>query len=177
VKLVEIRRHSLRDRPAEELSAAGRALAQEVGMTRGPFRRVVSSVSRRAAETAEAMVGHPPQLQTPLWFDLGDGEIPWPLSFAGYGRQVRENPVARALARQLGESVEQILSGLNEEEQALVATHGGFPELVSAHWATSRQLEELGAPCRCMEGVLLRFDHDRFAGAEALRVPESRTRM
>ena len=176
MKAVEIRRHSVRERPAEHLSKRGRELAAEVGKTRGPFRVVLSSTSPRAIETAEAM-GCPPQAKSALWFDFGEGAIPWPLTFAEYGGQVETNPVARILARKLAGSVREILPRLEEGQQALIVTHGGFPELATTNWSLSPEMVRLGPPCKCMEGVLLRFQEDEYAGADALRVPESSTRL
>jgi hypothetical protein len=176
MKQVEIRRHSVRDPPQEHLSARGRALAREVGSRRGPFRRVISSPATRAVETAEAM-GFPPQATTPLWSDLGGGAIPWPLTFEEYAREVRVNPVASRLAGQLAESIALLAAGLDEGDQALIVTHGGFPELATATRVPPAELVGLGPACRCMEGVLFRFRGADVLGVEPLRLTGGRTRL
>lgn len=176
MKQVEIRRHSVRDKPSGHLSSAGRTLAAEVGRARGPFQLCVSSPVLRAVETAEAM-GFPPHRLDPRWYDAGEEPLPWPRTFAEYHELARSLPSARAKSAELRGAVESILAELSEGSQALVATHGSFPELASAAWITRGRAVDLGPPCRCMEGVLLEFEARRLRRAEPLRVPPAQTRL
>lgn len=176
MRAIEIRRHSLRDKPGEHLSAAGRRLAEEVGRGRGPFRLSVSSPAARAIETAEAM-GWPPGVRSELWFDLGGGEIPWPLSFSEARDQLHGRTAARTLGGRLRAELDRIRTGLREGQEALVVTHGGFPELCGALYATPEKTEELGGPCRCLEGVWLAFDPSGVVQCRGLRLPADRTRL
>ncbi len=176
MRSVELRRHSVRDRPAEHLSEAGRRLAADVGRTRGPFRLVVSSPAPRARETAEAM-GFPPDEVDDLWYDLGEGGIPWPASFREMLDQLAVNPRAVEFAGRTRTAVRALLARIRDGEAVLVTTHGGVPELVAASWCEPAVLDRMGPACRCMEGVRLEFRDGTCAAGAALRVPADRTRM
>jgi broad specificity phosphatase PhoE len=176
MRFVEIRRHSVRDLPDEHLSAAGRALAAEVGRTRGPFRLVVSSPAPRARETAVAM-GFPPDEEDPVWYDLGDGRVPWPASFSEMLDQLATNPRAMEVAGRFRTAILRLLARVRDGEAVLVVAHGGVPELVAASWCEPAVLDRLGSPGRCMEGVRLDFEGEVCVGATDLRVPADRTRM
>jgi broad specificity phosphatase PhoE len=176
VRLLEVRRHSVRDLPDEHLSEGGRRLATDVGRTRGPFRVVVSSPVLRARETALAM-GFPPHAEDPLWYELGDGRVPWPLSFPEMLDQLAVNPRARETALRFRAAVAALLAQVSDGEAVLVVAHGGVPELIAATWCEPAVLDELGPPCRCMEGVQLAFEGEVCVRATALRVPADRTRI
>ncbi len=173
---VEIRRHSARDRRQEHLSEEGRDLARDIGAGRGPFRFVLASPAARAVETAEAM-GVVVDRTDDLWYDFGQGAIPWPLSFAEAGAQVRRNPAAQELVARLRTSVLQLVERLDDDERALVVTHGGFPELAAAAWSSPGHLDRLGGPCKCCEGILLRFVGPGDVETQVLRVNDPRTRL
>jgi broad specificity phosphatase PhoE len=176
VRFIEIRRHSVRDLPDEHLSEAGRRLAVDVGRTRGPFRRVVSSPALRAVETAVAM-GFPPDDVDAVWYDLGDGRVPWPLSYREMLDQLAVNPRATEVAARFRTAMLGLLDRLHEGEAALVVAHGGVPEMVAASWCDPAVLDRLGPAGRCMEGVRLGFEGRVCVSAEDLRVPADRTRI
>src|SRR5512143_3142167 len=84
MKTIEIRRHSIRNKPGPHLSQQGVTLARLVGQNLGPFDRVVTSTLPRAFETAIAM-GFAVDEQNELMSTYGNDverEIPWPQSFA-----------------------------------------------------------------------------------------------
>jgi hypothetical protein len=176
MRFLEVRRHSVRDLPDEHLSDAGRQLAADVGRSRGPFRRVVSSPELRAQETAVAM-GFPPDEVDPLWYDLGDGRVPWPLSFPEMLDQLATNPRALEVAARFRTATRQLLARSRDGDAVLVVAHGGVPELVAAIWCAPAVLERIGPPCRCMEGVYLEFEGEVCLTGSALRVPAHRTRI
>ncbi len=176
MKIVEIRRHSVRDLPDEHLSEAGRQLAAEVGRSDGPFRLVVSSPKLRAQETALAM-GFPPDEIDPRWYDLGDGQVPWPLSFSEMLEQLAVNPRAAEVAAKFRTGVLDLLGRIPDGASVLIVAHGGVPELVAASWCAPATLEEMGPACRCMEGIRLEFDGSTCVAAAVLRVPAERTRI
>jgi len=55
MKILEIRRHSIRSKPGDHLSQQGVALARKIGEGMGPFAFVTTSTLPRAFETAIAM--------------------------------------------------------------------------------------------------------------------------
>ncbi|MFZ1023006.1 MAG: histidine phosphatase family protein [Thermoplasmata archaeon] len=173
---MEIRRHSVRNIPEEHLSEPGRLLAASVGRTRGPFQLVVSSPALRAQETAVAM-GFPPSEEDRLWQELGDGSIPWPLSFREMRQQVKHNPRAKDVAARFQAALRRLAARIPESGSALVLAHGGVPELVAASWFGPSVLEGLGPPCKCMEGIYLSLEGGRAVDVTVLRVHDSRTRM
>jgi broad specificity phosphatase PhoE len=176
MRYVEIRRHSVRDLPGVHLSEPGRRLAADVGRTRGPFRVVVSSPELRAQETAIAM-GFPPDELDRLWNDLGDGRVPWPLSFAEMLDQLAINPRAIEVAARFRTGLSSLLARIGERDAILVVAHGGVPELVVASWCEPGGLDRMGPACRCMEGVYLGFDGEVCVTSTPLRVPAERTRI
>jgi broad specificity phosphatase PhoE len=176
MRSVEIRRHSVRNLSSEPLSEAGRSLPEDVGRARGPFQLVVSSPTARARETALAM-GFRPTGVDPLWYELGDGSIPWPLSFREMGFQFEADPRAKEIAGRFQEAIRGLTDRVSEGSSVLLIARGGVPELVAASWFPPTVLEGLGSPCKCMEGTCLFVEHGRAVGVEALRVPGYRTRI
>jgi broad specificity phosphatase PhoE len=176
MRFVEIRRHSVRDLPDEHLSVRGRQLAAEVGKSRGPFHVVVSSPTIRARETALAM-GFPPAVESELWYELGDGKVPWPLSFKEMGEEFRINPRAKVVAARFRAALQELLAHIPDGGAALIVAHGGVPELVGASWGDAATLERLGPACKCMEGIYLSVEGDTCVGVADLRVPQGRTRI
>src|SRR5215217_30724 len=55
MRLLEIRRHARRERPAQHLIQRGVDMARTLGAELGPFHRVVTSPLARCVETAVAM--------------------------------------------------------------------------------------------------------------------------
>jgi hypothetical protein len=176
VRFLEVRRHSVRDLPNEHLSEAGRRLAKDVGRTRGPFQIVVSSPAPRAQETALAM-GFPPTKVDQLWYELGDGSLPWPLSFSEMREQFDQNPRASNIAARFWAAGRAILTRVPEMGSALIVAHGGVPELLAASRFGTAILAGLGAPCKCMEGIYLSLEGKAVVAVTTLRVPEARTRI
>ncbi len=179
MKVVEVRRHSVRDKPEPDLSSAGRALAQEVGSRVGPFQRCVSSPVPRAVQTAEAM-GFPPTELDPLWGTIADTvvkEIGWPAPFWRVKSAVlHDGPSARFADLLLG-SVRSQLAQVQDRGALLITTHGGFPELLAVRALPHLDPRPWGGVLRCMEGVRLTFQGGTPPRIEVLRVPEERTRI
>jgi hypothetical protein len=95
---------------------------------------------------------------------------------------IRDRPgehlsVARTLGDRLRRELEPTRTNLREDEQGLVVTHGGFPELSGALYASVEEADALGGPCRCLEGVWVLFVSDGSVRVQALRLPAERTRL
>jgi broad specificity phosphatase PhoE len=172
MKIIEIRRHSIRSKPSDHLNQQGITLARLVGQNLGPFDRVITSTLPRAFETAIAM-GFAVDEQIELMSTYGDEierEAPWPLSCAGYAEVVRQGGAAARYANQLAAIYTKLADYLADGRAALVVNHGGVAEMGAVaclpnadHFAWGSHFE----PC---EGIRLFWDDGRFVDAEVLRV-------
>jgi broad specificity phosphatase PhoE len=179
VQRVELRRHSVRDKPAEGLSPGGRALAWEEGARTGPFDLVISSPMLRAVETATAMGFGRPRIDG-RWRELGPKtveELGWPASFDHCQEVLEEGRSALHKAVELVDALLEHLEEVPEGGGLLVVTHGGMPELVSVRLLPRADARVWGGALRCMEGVRISIEAGRAKGIEVLRVPDAKTRM
>jgi broad specificity phosphatase PhoE len=173
MKTIEVRRHSIRQKPGDHLSQEGVTLARLVGENLGPFDRVVTSTLPRAYETAIAMgfaVSEQNELMSSCGSDV-EREAPWPLSLAGYAEVVSQGGAAAKYARQLAAFYNELAGYLAEGRAALVINHGGIAELGAVaclphtdHFAWGSHFE----PC---EGIRLFWEDGQFVDGEILRVP------
>ena len=172
MKTIEIRRHSIRQKPGDHLNQQGVTLARLVGENLGPFDRVITSTLPRAFETAIAM-GFAVDEQNELMSTYGrevEREAPWPLSCAGYAEAVRKGGAAAHYANQLVEVYTKLADNLANGRKALVINHGGVAEMGAVaclpnadHFAWGSHFE----PC---EGIRLFWEDGKFVDADVLRV-------
>src|SRR5512144_2031003 len=126
MKTIEIRRHSIRNKPGAHLSQQGVTLARLVGQNLGPFDRVVTSTLPRAFETAIAM-GFAVDEQIDLmstYCDIVELEAPWPMSPADYAAVIRKGGAAARYANKLADLYDQLADYLADGRAALVINHG-----------------------------------------------------
>ena len=171
MKILELRRHSIRNIPEPHLNQMGITLARLVGGEMGPFDRVTTSTLPRAFETAIAM-GFAVDEQNELMSSFGDDVMavaPWPLSFAEYAAIVKRNGPAGKYARQLVDVYAKIMDYISEERAALVVNHGGVLELGVAACLPDYDFSAWGGAVDYCEGAKLYWD-DGFVRAEVLRV-------
>lgn len=157
MKILDIRRHTMRQKPGQHLSRDGVALARQVGLSLGPDAAVITSHLARAIETAVAMgfavdrtvevLGSHPEA-------LPD-QIAWPAPLDEIQRRLSRYPELVSFAGAQAAMWKRILSEIPDGEAGLVITHGGLLEV-----ATIALLSELGLP---VEG-------DAFAYCEGLRI-------
>ena len=172
MKTIEIRRHSIRNKPGQHLSQQGVTLARLVGQNLGPFDRVVTSTLPRAFETAIAM-GFAVDEQNELMNTTGDfveAEAPWPLAPADYAKIVRKGTAAARYANQLAEIYYQLADYLADGRAALVVNHGGIAELGAIACLPNADHASWGPHFECCEGVRLFWEDGKFMNAEILRV-------
>ncbi len=172
MKTIEIRRHSIRNKPGQDLSEQGVLLARLIGEETGPFDRVVTSPIPRAIQTAEAM-GCKVDEQNPQLATCGDGvemECPWPASFTDYAAAYKRGGATFSYARRLAVFYTQLAESLPELGSALVINHGGVVEISAVACLPDFDHTTLGDYCECCEGVRLAWDGGKFVSAEALRV-------
>lgn len=179
MKEIELRRHSVRDKPETDLSPAGLELAREVGREAGPFQLCVTSPVPRALQTAQAMGAPSPEVDR-TWGEIPAEvveEIGWPSPFLRVAEAVRRGGASARMADRLLQAALVALARVDEGERLLVVTHGGFPELVSVRALPRSDPRTWGGVLRCMEGVRIRVEGVTPTHVSVLRVPDARTRV
>ncbi len=172
MRILELRRHTLRAKPGQHLSQEGVTLARRVGETIGPFARVITSTVPRAFETAIAMgfaVDEQIEALSEMSKDV-DTAIAWPASFATIAQAIRTSEAAGKFARAQARLLRSIAKMLPDGTAALVISHGGIVEAAAIGCLPEADHATWGPHCDCCEGVRLAFDGEQFTGAEILRV-------
>ena len=173
MRVLEVRRHSLRDPYSGHLSAAGVELARATAPTLGSPGRVVTSEKVRAIETAEALGLRVDRTIREL------GQVPdevqaivdeaHPTSFAGYVTLVERNRVVRDFAAVQVALWRTEIDPLAEGGRVLIVSHGGIIELGAAS-AAPDAARGWGLPLSVLEGVRLYWEVGRCRRAEVLRL-------
>src|SRR5687767_3009071 len=172
MKTIEIRRHSIRQKPGDHLSQQGVTLARLIGQNLGPFDRVVTSTLPRAFETAIAM-GFAVDEQSELMNTYGNAverEAPWPLSLAGYAEVVKAGGAAAKYANQLAAIYAKLANFLADGRAALVINHGGVLELGAVACLPDADYIAWGSHFDYCEGIRLFWEDGKFVDGEILRV-------
>ncbi len=172
MKTIEIRRHSIRSKPGQDLSEQGVTLARLVGQEIGPFNRVVTSPLPRAVQTAQAMgfAVDATELLIATYGEDVEVECPWPASFADYAAAYRRGGATLSYARRLAGFYERLAESLPEGGAALVVNHGGVVELSAVGCLPAADFSTLGDYIECCEGIRLAWENGQFTSVEALRV-------
>lgn len=172
MKIIELRRHSIRSQPGDHLSQAGVTLARRIGETIGPFEHVVTSTLTRAFETAIAM-GFAVTEQMELMSTYGpsvEAEIPWPQPFAAYAKAIHRGNAAATYANDLGDYYTNLANSLQEGGAALVINHGGVVELGAVAAFPDGDYESWGEAVNYCEGARLFWQDGKFVSGEVLRL-------
>ena len=171
MKILEVRRHSIRSQPGDHLSQTGIALARRVGQSLGPFDRVITSTVPRAFETAIAM-GFAVSEQSELMSSTGNAvekEAPWPQGFEGYAEVIKNGGAAAKYAHKLAAFYADLLAPISAGGSVLVINHGGVVELGVVGCLPDVDFSAWGGPVNYCEGARLFWD-GKFMQAEVLRV-------
>lgn len=172
MKILEIRRHSIRSQPGDHLNQSGVTLARLVGQNIGPFDRVVTSTLPRAIETAIAMgfaVDEQVELMNTYGHDV-EKEAPWPLSFADYAETIKRGGASAKYARKLTKYYAGVMNHISESRSALAINHGGVVELGVVGCLPGFDFSAWGGSVEYCEGARLYWDENKFHNGEALRV-------
>jgi broad specificity phosphatase PhoE len=179
MRILEVRRHSMRAKPGGHLTQAGVTLARRAGEGLGPFARVITSPLPRAFETAIAM-GFAVDEQVDWLETYGqavEDEIPWPATFESYARVMQAGWAATSFALKQSAHWRDIARGLSDDESALMVSHGGVIELGAIgclrDGGVKVDFSEWGDHLDFCEGVRLTFVDDICVGGEVLRVPQT----
>ena len=172
MKILEVRRHSMRSPLSDHLNQNGVSLARLVGQNIGPFDRVVTSTLPRAFETAIAM-GFAVDEQSELMKTYGsdvEKEAPWPQSFAEYAAIAKRGGASAKYANKLKEYFAGIMDYIAEGRSALAVNHGGVVELSVIGCLPHVDFSTWGDSVSYCEGARLFWDDGRFVNAEVLRI-------
>ena len=172
MKILEVRRHSIRSLHSDHLSREGVALARFVGQAIGPFERVVTSTLPRAFETAIAMgfaVDEQSELMSTYGHDV-DKEAPWPMSFSEYGEAIKRGRAATKYAKKLAKYYGSIMESIPGGSSALVVNHGGVVEIGVVGCLPDFDFSRWGGPVKYCEGARLFWEKGKFIKCEELRV-------
>jgi len=175
MRVVEHRRHSLRQPSDPHLSREGVALARRVGATIGRFDRVVTSPKTRAVETAEALGFSVDETLNEL-AEMPD-EVEPRLeamelrSYADYVRAIERSRAMSRYAHRRAELMREELEHVPSGGRLLVISHAGVVEF-SAAAARPKDAVSWGAPAGILEGARLSWERGKWVRGEVLRVPK-----
>ncbi|HNK64702.1 MAG TPA: hypothetical protein PLE14_11640 [Anaerolineales bacterium] len=175
MKILEVRRHSIRATGGDHLNQKGVALARKVGMEIGPFDFVATSMLPRAFETAIAM-GFAVDAQSELMNTYGgavEREAPWPMPYFHYSEIVKQDGFAAKYAYELLDLYTNLLERIPEGGSALVINHGGVVEMGVVACLPDEDFLPWGDSVDYCEGARLFWDDGRFVRGEVLRVKRS----
>ena len=174
MKILEIRRHSIRTTGGDHLNQKGVTLARKIGQGIGPFDFVATSTLPRAFETAIAM-GFAVSEQNDLMSTYGaavEREAPWPLPFFHYSEIVKQDGAAAEYAYQLMDYYLDIMNRIPTGGSAMVVNHGGVGELGTVACLSDADFGPWGDAADYCEGARLFWDDGRFVRGEVLRLPK-----
>ncbi|HTN61523.1 MAG TPA: histidine phosphatase family protein [Devosia sp.] len=172
MRILDIRRHTMRRKPEVHLSQQGIALAQLVGDASGPYSMVVTSTVPRAIETAIAMGFAVDETLDALGYlpDTVFAEIGWPLPFTQIAQALVRTKIGTQFAEAQARLWRKIAERIPHDQQALIITHGLFVELGLLASLPAIEPANWGGPVGYCEGVRLVYE-DGCQHGEMLRLP------
>ena len=173
MKILEIRRHSIRGGLEGHLNQQGVSLARKVGQDIGPFSHVVTSTLPRAFDTAIAM-GFAVDEQSPLLSTYGpavERESPWPMSFAEYAFAATSRKATANYIEKLSEFYLSLIKKIEDGGSILAVNHGGIVEMSTIACLPDFNYSGWGGSVGYCEGARL-FWEDKFIRADELRVQQ-----
>ena len=176
MKIIELRRHSIRDKPSPHLTQEGVDLAKKVGETLGNFHKIISSNAPRATETAVAMgyaVGEVLDEVSMTPESIGQ-EVNWGMGFSEYAEVIKKDGETAKYARKMVMFITKIAEELPDDGYALIVTHGGLIEICTIGCIPNIDYAFWGKPLEYCEGVRLAFDGEKFVSAEILRLENNK---
>ncbi|GAB1471957.1 phosphoglycerate mutase family protein [Chloroflexota bacterium] len=172
MKILEVRRHSIRHAGGDHLNSKGVALARRVGQGLGPFDFTSTSTLPRAFETAIAM-GFAVDEQNELMNTYGgavERQAPWPMPFYHYAEIIKQTGAAAHYAHALLDYTQGVLNNISEGGSALMINHGGVVELGVVACLPETDFSDWGDAVDYCEGARLFWDDGQFVRGEVLRV-------
>lgn len=175
MRILEVRRHTMRHKPDLFVSPKGVTLAKMVAKTQDPFNLVVSSDLQRAKQTANHMAGRHDTTMTDL------GHLPqaifdyvgWPVNFFRIAEVIAEGGVVAEYAQAQADLWASVLKQMPESKNTLIISHGLIIELGMAAAIPNAPHYEWGKAIGYCEGIRLTYDGNKFVHCEILRVPKA----
>jgi broad specificity phosphatase PhoE len=171
MRILEVRRHTIRNLSSQHISQAGVDLARRVGAGMGQFDRVVTSTLPRAFETALAM-GYAVDEQIEQLSIMGEevgAVIQWNAGYAAWAKAAANSPVVGLYTQALAELWRSIVRALPENGRALIISHGGIVEAGTIGCLPTSPLFGPAA-CSYCEGARITFENAAVVNVEILRV-------
>lgn len=171
MRILDIRRHTMRRKPGAHLSREGIALARLVAQSQ-PYDLVATSAIPRAIETAIAMGMEVDQIieglgQMP---DAVDAEVGFPSPFRRVSEAVAAGGAAAGFAASQAELWRQVVEQVPDGGHALIVTHGLFIEFGAVACLPHADHAAWGDPIGYCEGMRFHYDGN-WQHSEELRVP------
>ncbi len=172
MRILEVRRHTIRSLSSPHISQDGVDLARRVGQGLGKFDRVVTSTLPRAFETALAMgYAVDEQLeQLSIMDDEVQVVVQWNAGYAAWAKAAANSVVVGLYTQSLAELWRSIARALPEGGRALIISHGGIVEAGTVGCLPPTIRKTYGPACSYCEGARLTFDGDTVVNVEILRV-------
>ncbi len=172
MKILEFRRHSTRVKSSPHLIQEGVEKARKIGSTLGSYNLVISSNAPRAIETAVAMGYAVDQIREEISAtpEKIEGEVTWGMNFDQYNEVVKQGGKTADYVDKMATFVMDIAKLLDENESALVISHGGLIELLTIGCFPLEDYKQWGEPLDTCEGVRILIHNEEFEKIELLRV-------
>lgn len=174
MRTLEIRRHTMRNKPGSHLNQQGVDMARTVGETMGSFSKVVTSDKDRGFETAVAM-GYSIDQQIPELGILPESvfqEISWPRSFSKIDEIASRNELSGNFADEQSEIWKNLVTNLPDNGRCLIISHGGILELGAVRLSIESSFEEWGGAIGYCEGLRFIYKDGIFKLDDMLRVDD-----
>src|SRR6266550_7378995 len=162
--ILEIRRHAERADHGNEksaLSAAGRAMAEQLAKRTPKFALVLSSPLPRAKETAQLIAGRLDAIESGLLPEMGGvigdrifGEM---RTLADWAEVLSEREDARQFAAEQLATWARIASRIGDKDRVLTVSHGGIIELPAITLAERLRARLDGPAFGYCEGVVITY--------------------
>ena len=171
MKIIEFRRHSIREKSSPHLTQEGVDLAKKVGETLGKYDKIISSNATRAVETAVAMGYAVEEIHEEVSMTPEDieNEVEWGMGFSEYADVIKKGGETAKYANKMAEYIMKIATELPEDGYALIVSHGGLIEITTIGCLPTIDYAFWSKPLDCCEGVRLAYDGEKFVAAEILR--------
>jgi broad specificity phosphatase PhoE len=172
MRILEVRRHTIRHLSSQHISQDGVDLARRVGEGLGKFDRVVTSTLPRAFETAIAM-GYAVDEQIEQLSIMGEevgAVVQWNAGYAAWAKAAANSPIVGLYTQALAQLWRTIVRALPEDGRALIISHGGIVEAGTVGCLPPEARTTYGPACSYCEGAHLTFDGNLVVSVEILRV-------
>ena len=172
MKIIDHRRHSMRNIPDQHLNQEGVTLAREVGERSGSFQRVITSTIPRAFETAIAM-GYAVDYTIGLLGTIDDRveeEISWDAGFSEFSKEYVKNGIFTKWCKDLAKLHYESMNDLPDGSTVLIISHGGIVEASAVGLFPEYDFSKWKQSISYCEGIRITYEEELFSNIEFLTV-------